>query len=429
MNEDLLIFTALALAFYNLVPTVLARVCGIGAICRLPAKDSIIITFDDGPDPRYTPRVLEILQAAGVKACFFVVGEKARRYPELIKKIMSDGHDIGCHGFRHRIPWLLGPVGTFRELKESYRAIEEIAGRPPAAFRPPWGLFNLSHYLARILLKQKIVLWTFMSWDWGKGVTPEKILKKIKNNVAEGSILIFHDSDTEPGAYTGSPDKMIRALPEIISELKKRGYKITPLKETLQNQGTITYIILQTIWRKWEVIFRFLFRIRNVTNTDGSPTFFRISIRRYQGPTVELPCGGVLRSGEKVCDLHLNNDYMLESLKGETDTARIGIKVVREMRKSLPALAHHISTDPRLRGLDYIMGVSILYRGSVSMGFTPVDIHSTYIKKAVEIYQKLVLKFYHPYGKHLPEHGNLSPKIIIMSKKTLFSKHLNKTPG
>ncbi|MFZ5647253.1 MAG: polysaccharide deacetylase family protein [Bacillota bacterium] len=427
MADDLLTFVACALAIYNMVPTVLTRICSIGAISRLSVKDRVIITFDDGPDPRYTPRVLEILNSAGVKACFFVVGEKARRYPDLIKKITSEGHDIGCHGFRHRIPWLLGPVGTILELMESYRAIEEIAGRPPAAFRPPWGLLNLSHYITWVLFKHRIVLWSFMSWDWCRGMTSENMLKKVKNSVIDGSILVFHDSDTEPGAFSGSPEKMIRALPEIINELKKRGYKITPLKDFLQNRGTVAGY-LGMIWRKWESVFRLLFRVYDVTAPDGGPTIFRTSLRRYPGPPVELPCGGMLRTGEKVCDLHLNNEYISEYLRGETDAATIGVKIVREMRRSLPALAGHIKNDPRFKSVEFLMGVSILHRGSMAMGFTPVNIQSTFIKKAVAIYQGMVLKVYHPAGKRTPGQGDLSPKIIVMSKLTLFSKHLKNHP-
>ncbi|MFZ5651485.1 MAG: polysaccharide deacetylase family protein [Bacillota bacterium] len=417
---------ACTLAVYNLIPTVLARICSIGAISRLPVKDMVIITFDDGPDPKYTPRVLEILNSAGVKACFFVVGEKVRRHPDIIEKIMSGGHDIGCHGFRHRMPWLLGPVGTIRELKESYRAIEETTGRQPAAFRPPWGLFNLSHYITGVLLKYKTVLWSFMSWDWGRGTTPENILKKVKNNVIDGSILIFHDSDTAPGAFAGSPGKMILALPEIISELKKRGYQITPLKEFLHSRRVSTGQFPKRIWSKWEKLFSLLFRIKEVTAPDGSPTIFRTSVRRYPGPPVEMPCGGVLKTGEKVCEIHLNNDYIMEHLKGQTDAAIIGIRVVREMRRSLPALALHIKTDPGLSGVDFLAGVTILHRGAVSFGFITVDLQSPLIKKAVGAYQRLVLKLYHPSGERPAGQGDLTPKIIVMSKQTLFLKYLKK---
>lgn len=216
---------------YMIIPTILARFFGLGVLRQLPAGGRIIITFDDGPDPRYTPRVLEVLRAAGVKACFFVVGEKALKYPELIKEIVAEGHEIGSHGFKHRVSWFIGPVGTIKEINKSFTAIEEITGFPPVAYRPPWGLFNLTHWIAGRMVRCKTVLWSFMSWDWSQKVTPDIILKRIKLNMFDGSILIFHDSDTAPGSSAGAPEKMLRALPEVIYELKQRGYKTTLIKD------------------------------------------------------------------------------------------------------------------------------------------------------------------------------------------------------
>ena len=224
-------YAAFTSMVYLMIPTALARFWSLGVISQLSAGGRVIITFDDGPDPKYTPRVLDVLKTAGVKACFFVVGEKALKHPEIIRKILSEGHEIGSHGFGHRIPWLMGPVGTLKDIKKSFQTIEDITGSPPVAYRPPWGLFSLSYWITRRIIRCDTVLWSFMSWDWSKRVTPEIIIKKIKQNIVDGSILIFHDSDTEPGASAGSPEKMLCALPEIINEVKQRGYKISPLKE------------------------------------------------------------------------------------------------------------------------------------------------------------------------------------------------------
>lgn len=222
---------------YMMIPTVLARFFGLGVLRQLPAGGRIIITFDDGPDPMYTPRVLDVLRAAGVKACFFVIGEKALKYPELIRKIVSEGHEIGSHGFKHRVSWFIGPVGTIKEITKSFTAIKEITGSSPVAYRPPWGLFNLSYWIARRMVRCDTVLWSFMSWDWTKKVTPDIIVKRIRQNMSDGSILIFHDSDTAPGASAGAPEKMLCALPEVLNELKQRGYKTSLLKETQLPSG------------------------------------------------------------------------------------------------------------------------------------------------------------------------------------------------
>jgi len=423
LTEELFKYAAFSIIIYTLVPTFLARFCNIGVISRLPAKDKVIITFDDGPDPRYTPRVLDILKTAGVNACFFVLGEKARKHPDLIERIISEGHEIGSHGLEHRIPWLVGPIGAIREIKGSFQAIEEISGSPPVAFRPPWGLFNLSYFFIRMVMKHKIVLWSFMSWDWSKKITPEIILKKVKKNLIHGSILILHDSDTEPGASAGSPEKMIHALPEIINELKERGYIISPLKEFLSNSRPVTHFLM-ILWQHWEKIFGLAFGLKDVADIHGCPTIFRASVGRYLGPRVILPCGKTLSRGEKVFGLHLNNEYLLKILRGETRPETIGIKMVQELRRSLPALARHISRIPRCEDVDCLVAITMLHRGSHAMGFTPVEINCSIIKKIITLYQTILLNFYHPSAKRVYGKGDLSPKIIVMSKWVLFSRYL-----
>ncbi len=426
LAEELIKYFTLTIIIYNVVPTILARLCNLGVISRVPTRGRVIITFDDGPDPRYTPRVLEILRAAGVKACFFVIGEKARRHPEIIRKIICEGHEIGSHGFRHRIPWLLGPIGTIREVKESYRIIEEITGTPPAAFRPPWGLFNLFSYLylCRLTFRKRVVLWSFMSWDWGRRATTENIADKIRKKIFDGSILIFHDSDTAPGASAGSPEKMISALPGIINELKARGYKITLLGELGNSRGSQAREWLLKLWRAWERVFRLALRISDVTDDLGRPTIFRTSARRYFGPRVQLPGGEVLLPGKKVCDLHINNDYLVGCLEGETSPGKIGVRLAGELRRSLPLLAAHVSRDPVLRDTDFLVGITLLHRGSVTAGFTPADIPSPMVRRLVSLYQRVVLNIYHPSaGARLYGKGDLTPKIVVMSKAALLSKY------
>lgn len=429
MSRYLIIYLALALVLYAVIPTALARLCSLGVISRLPAGKRVCLTFDDGPDPRYTPGVLEILDKAGVKACFFVVGEKACKYPDLVKRIIAEGHEVGSHGFSHRNHWLLGPFGTIREIKKSFRAIEEITGFFPNAFRPPWGLFNLSHPAASLSLGYKAVLWSFMSWDWAKGSTPEAIIKKVKKKISDGSILVFHDSDTQPWASAGSPRNMLNALPDILEEIKKRGYRTAPLKEFTHSRKSYFYRMLLIWWRAWDYLIRMALRIENVTGADQSPTIFRLAARRYPGPSAELPCGGLLRHGEKVCEIHLNNHFIRKLLKGEARAAATGVKIAGELKRSLPALAGQISRDPRFSETEYIIGVSLLHRGASAIGFKTLEIPSPALRRVISTYQELILKIYHPAGSgRLSARGSLEPKILVMRKSTLFEKYLKAGP-
>jgi peptidoglycan/xylan/chitin deacetylase (PgdA/CDA1 family) len=115
---------------YAVAPTALIRFGRVGAFSRAPKGGGrVALTFDDGPDPVYTPQILEILKKYQVKACFFLVGSKARTNPELVRQIVKAGHEIGNHGLWHKPVWLLGPWSTARDINETNRIIEEFTGQ------------------------------------------------------------------------------------------------------------------------------------------------------------------------------------------------------------------------------------------------------------------------------------------------------------
>ena len=109
----------LCVFIYSLAPTLLIRLGRVGAVARAASGcGRVALTFDDGPDPNYTPQILDILKRYQVKACFFVVGAKVRQYPDLTRQILQAGHAVGNHGFRHKAVWLLSPRATRRKLTQ-----------------------------------------------------------------------------------------------------------------------------------------------------------------------------------------------------------------------------------------------------------------------------------------------------------------------
>lgn len=107
-------------------------------------KDAeIALTFDDGPDPVYTPVLLDLLKRERIKATFFLVGERAARYPELVLRMSREGHCIGLHNYKHQCNWLISPWKNARTLEQSARIIENITGERPVFYRPPWGMMHL----------------------------------------------------------------------------------------------------------------------------------------------------------------------------------------------------------------------------------------------------------------------------------------------
>ena len=421
------IFKAIAffLSIYILLPTALSRLLHIGAICRgLKNESRVAITFDDGPHPEYTPRVLNILKQFQVRACFFVLGEKAKEYPELLLRIQTEGHEIASHGYRHHIFWLMGPRGIKQDMQQASSIITEITGRPPRFYRPPWGLFNLFSLLYCRSCRQQVVLWSFMSWDWNRRSTAGSIARKVLLRTKNGSILIFHDSDDVPWATPGASAVMISALPAILTELKQRGLQVIPLSELIsslnQRKNKLPFRLL---WQGWEKLVLHLSRIEDVPE-DGRPTIFRLALRRYRGKQLLLPDGTTLQKGDMVGELHLNND-VLQQISNNTEPARLGLLALEKTLQSLPAMAKWIAANPRYRKIKAITGLTILHRGSQFLGFSTFDV-SPLARRLVQWYEGLLLMIFHPAGRRrfIQHRKKLSPKLLVISKDELFRRYL-----
>lgn len=209
-----------AWAAHALVPALSARTANI---THTVAND-VSLTFDDGPDPVYTPQVLEILAAAGVPATFFLVGRKAERHPGLVREIVAAGHAVGNHSYAHIPPWFQPPVHSYRDHMRTNHIIADAIGRIPAYARAPWGFPNAGGWLAARRSRQRYVHWTVHAYDWKPGITAVEIRSSVARQVTPGGIILLHDGT----GYPGDPTPMIQALPDILCELKGR-YRVVPL--------------------------------------------------------------------------------------------------------------------------------------------------------------------------------------------------------
>lgn len=208
---------------------------------RPPGEDrpELALTFDDGPDPIYTPRVLEILAQHGVQASFFVVGRKAQRYPHLVRAIASAGHDVGNHSYTHSPPWLQLPWSAYRGHMRTNAAVAAATGRIPTFSRSPWGFPNAGAWWAARRSGQAYVHWTVHAYDWKPGVTPGEILRRVVTQAAPGGIVLLHDGT----GYPGNPTALMEALPELIGQLQQR-FRLVPLRTWLpmeQHQEVLTH--------------------------------------------------------------------------------------------------------------------------------------------------------------------------------------------
>ena len=150
---------------------------------------ALYLTFDDGPNPETTPWLLEVLRKNKIKATFFLVGENAQRYPDLVRQIKADGHIVGTHTYNHLKGWCTPTCEYVLNIKKAEQAIQPNS----VLFRPPYGKMSIQQFL-EIKKEHTIVLWDLITHDYDKNHSPEMILKAIRKYSRDGSIVVFHDS-------------------------------------------------------------------------------------------------------------------------------------------------------------------------------------------------------------------------------------------
>ena len=201
----------------------------LGSVWRGPrAERKVALTFDDGPDPEQTPRILDILAAHGVSATFFLIGERAVREGAVVRRIAAAGHDLGNHTWSHRSLWLSGPRETARQVRQGHDAIAQAAGAPPRYFRPPWGMTNLALFALLPGLGTPCVFWTVQT-EGRYPARPALQVERARRRVAPGTIFDLHDADGVPGAG----GRLVQALPAMLAMLQAEGYSLAPLRDLL----------------------------------------------------------------------------------------------------------------------------------------------------------------------------------------------------
>ena len=197
-------------------PPLILRLLMRGALFRMPqapGERTVYLTFDDGPIPEATPWVLDCLREHGVKATFFMVGDNARRYPELVERVVREGYSVGNHTMHH-IQGLRTPTAEY--LTDAREALKLLPSGAARLFRPPHGLMRAAQRRA-IAREADIVLYDVLTRDYASTVTAEDIVKTVKRLVRPGIIIVLHDS-------LRSIEKLRTALPLILRYLADEGY-------------------------------------------------------------------------------------------------------------------------------------------------------------------------------------------------------------
>lgn len=194
-------------------PPQLIRCLYPSAIWRMDKdKKAVYLTFDDGPIPRVTPWVLDVLDRYGIKATFFMVGDNIRKHPDEFRMVVERGHRIGNHTFNH-IRGLSYDINSY--LENTDKACRMMMNTN--LFRPPHGYMSPKQY-AELKKRYKIIMWDLVTRDYNRKFTGEQILKKVKKYARNGSIITFHDS-------LKSEENIRYALPKAIEWLMEQGYE------------------------------------------------------------------------------------------------------------------------------------------------------------------------------------------------------------
>lgn len=186
----------------------------------------IALTFDDGPHYKYTAEILDILDEYGIKATFFIVGQLAERYPELILRELSEGHELASHTWSHPHIRDVSEAGLERELADTEDFLLNLADYRPTLFRPPEGACGDTVRRVAGAMDYDVVLWTVDTRDWAHTPTSE-IVSGVLTNVKPGAIILCHD-------FVGGESPTPAALRQFIPKLLADGYEFVTVSELIE---------------------------------------------------------------------------------------------------------------------------------------------------------------------------------------------------
>jgi peptidoglycan/xylan/chitin deacetylase (PgdA/CDA1 family) len=188
------------------------------------ATDIVHLTFDDGPDSEWTPRILDILSRAQVRATFFLIGSAAKHAPRLVRDIDDAGHAIGNHTFDHRHPWSMRSSAARQQVRDGASVIADITGRLPEFYRPPHGRNRPCMTEEARTMGASLVMWSRSAVDWGLLGNARGIHQRL-TRTQPGEIVLMHDGRNRHNR----PDQLALVLPSWLTDLQARGLQVRSL--------------------------------------------------------------------------------------------------------------------------------------------------------------------------------------------------------
>ncbi len=189
----------------------------------------IALTFDDGPDKPYTEQILGVLDKHNVKGTFFVLGGNAKANPDLIKKIMSDGHDLGNHTWAHSKMKGRTVEAMKQDIQSVDTVLRNLGYKGEITFRPPFGITSPNLKTALQELDKRMVVFTFLPQDWTK-ISAQQIYNNVMKEMKPGLIITLHDGGNRR-------ENTVKATDMLITDLQKQGYRFVTVSELLKLQN------------------------------------------------------------------------------------------------------------------------------------------------------------------------------------------------
>lgn len=407
-------------ALYAFVPAFLSRTFGFRVFRRGRTVQEVALTFDDGPDPEYTPRLLDLLKRHGAKATFFVVGENAERHPDIIARMHEEGHVLGIHNYVHHTNWLMRPRTVRTHIRKTSEAIERITGVKPKYYRPPWGIMNAFDYWN--VGQLTVVLWSAMFGDWNAKVGPAKLYERMRRKLKPGAVMLMHDCGTTFGADRDAPANTIEALSRLLDDGESLGYKFVGIDELIRLTAARKKIgwlkrIVVALWMQYEKLFHVLFRLRPIA--DGRTFSYRV--RKYAGPELELKGAEPLKTGDYVMEIHFDNQMLFDAGMNAKKDLQMGIKIIREVERMLPDAAKELASSaaPRADRVKALYGVSMVNRGGESLGFQLFDLPRGMFAWSTNIYLRFLTRVIRPEGQEGKSDRSYA-RMLVMPRDTLM---------
>lgn len=398
--QNLFLLLFYGLTFYAFLPGLISRMFGFRAFKRGRVKSEIALTFDDGPDPRYTPLLLDLLKRYDARATFFVVGAHAEKHPELLQRMHEEGHVIGIHNYEHKTNWLMRPKKVKWHIQRTQEVIKDATGQDAIYYRPPWGIVNAFDYSPGHL---QIILWSGIFGDWRFKVGADRLRQRMMKKMRPGEVLLLHDCGVTPGADENAPENMLKALEGYLEEGERRGFRFVGIDEMIALTDKSIGLVpsrfkrmLIWLWLQWEGLFHRVFH----TKPLGSPSpSFHYRMTKYHGASLDIGSGVTLDNGDAIAELHFDNKTLAEIAHKSASPIAAAIRLIRLVEKQLPLIASVLSRDPEARDAKVLYGVTMIHRGADKLGFVVHELPKGIFASTTKLYLRLLMRVLTPSAK------------------------------